>query len=268
MARKEPIGFNFHTTVLTISVRGALYASSPTTREGIEAMIKATAPSDAAIEARAELKMEQPATNEQLAEQIEGQTATTLEDGKSPSTVFRRDEQDRPFLHSNYLKGHLRECGEVLSRIIGMWGVKDLVTRTLFIAPDRIYLKNVGARKTYFTPEIRLPSGVMVKQPTEKIAEYVENPVLTWTLYMAADPRWSKRLLEQMLTFGAMRGLGPGRGIDTSKYDFSLLGWETIPAEQALSRYQEEFNRVEAAVLCHLQPREQATTPMAEQTVV
>lgn len=80
-----------------------------------------------------------------------------------------------------------------------------------------------------------------MKQPTEKIAEYVENPELAWVLYIAGDPRWNAQVFEQMLTFGAMRGLGPGRGVDTSKYHFTMAEWQTLPYRDALARYTQEF---------------------------
>ena len=247
--KRETRELAYYRTVLTMSVHGNLYGSSPTTREGIEAMLKANQPSEAQIAEREGAGMEQVKPMDELASEVAmaslpEMTGATVEEGKTPSTVFRRDRENRPYLHSNYLKGHLREAGEVVSRISGIWGIKDMVTRTVLVCPERNYLEGeVRSLRTFFTPEVRMSTGVMVKQPTEKVAEYVENPIITWALYIANDPRWDEVLMKQLLVYGSMRGLGPGRGVDTSKYTFTMAPWGTVPYLTAMEQYRREFEQ-------------------------
>lgn len=235
---REQKELSFHRTEVTIQIQGNLFASSPTTTAGIEVMLEKNKPTETQLQAREALGVEHLKTQEELTADI---VAATPVEEKGPSTVFRRDGE-RPYVHSNYLKGHLRECAEVLSRIAGIWALKDLVTRTVFVCPEKIFLEGEVKRLTTFvTFKVRLATGVTVDQATEKTAEYVENPELAWVLYIAGDPRWNELIFEQMLTFGAMRGLGPGRGVDTSKYQFTMSEWEALPYRDALARYTQEF---------------------------
>lgn len=238
----------FYRTEVSIRVMGNLYASSPTTPQGISAMLKANQPSESQLEDRRALG-EEITPNDVLTRHIESETVDqipevtrTLEGGKSPSTVFRRGPDGRPFVHSNYFKGHLRECGETVGRIVNIWGLKDLVTRTVMVCPDKVYLDgDIRCLQTFFTPEVRTARGITVKMPTEKISEYVENPTLNWVLYIAGDLRWNEPIFEAMLSFGGMRGLGPGRGTDESKYSFKMGPWSKLNYREAQENYAREF---------------------------
>lgn len=246
--KKEPGKLSVYRTQVTVKVMGKLYASSPTNAEGIDAMLRANQPTDAQIDYRQALG-EPLKSVEELCEEVTAQTlppaeeiARTLEGGKSPSTVFRRDREGNAFLHSNYFKGHLRDCGETASRIMGIWGLHDLVTRTVIICPERLYLDTeIKYLRTFFTPEVRTAQGIRVKMPTEKIAEYVEDPELTWMLYIGADLRWNEEVLESILAWGSMRGLGPGRCIDQSKYIFTMKPWQKLNHLEAMKTYIDDF---------------------------
>lgn len=266
MAKREVGQLFFYRVPLVIKVNGRLYGSSPTTAGGIEAMLKRNMPSEAEIafrEGAGEEIQPLPELQRDIEKATEGIPVAT--------TVFRRDEQG-PYLHSNYLKGHLRECGETLSRSLNFWGLQGFVTKTVQITPGKLYILGqtgleawvppgtpgypglggkscIGGRydirtaTTFFAPEVRLSTGVTVRQPTEKIVEYVEEPILTWVLYLLGDPRWSRDLLEDMLSDGSMRGLGPGRGIDESKYDFELGEFEKLNRVDGRARYHQEFRK-------------------------
>lgn len=224
--RKEPGALSFYKVPVTIKVDGPLYASSPTTTGGIEAALKRNMPSEAQVAFR-ESVGEEIRPIEELAKEVK---EAIPEGERVPSTVFRRDSEDRPYLHNNYLKGHLRECAETLSRTLNFWGLKDFVTRTVFVTPRRLFLEGeIKALTTYFAPDVRLSTGVTVRQATEKTEEFVESPVLTWTLYLVGDPRWNRGLLEQLLIYGSARGLGPGRGRGESQYEFELGDFEQVP---------------------------------------
>jgi hypothetical protein len=241
MARiKREVGqLAYYRTEVDIQVEGPLYGSSPTTRQGIEAMLKTNQPSEAQMEYRAGLGMEELKPMDELASEVAIATRAYTEGEKSPSTVFRRDDKGA-YVHSNYFKGHLRECGEIVGRVTNMWGLKDLVTRTVLVCPEKLYLGETKVEKTYFTPEVNI-RGIPIKQPTEKTVEYVVDPHLKWVLYIASDPRWDEELMEELLTQGSMRGLGPGRAVDASKYTFTMSPWEKLNRLEAREQYRREF---------------------------
>lgn len=218
---KELGELKFYKVAVQIMVDGPLYASSPTTSGGIKVALKSNQPSEAQIAYREGLG-EQITDPDELAQEIKD----AVPEGNIASTVFRRNEGGHPYLHSNYLKGHLRECGDVLSRPLEVFGLQALVTKTVSVYPKKLYApfdgKEIFLWKTFFAPEVRLSTGVTVRQPTELIQEYFDSPTLDWQLLIVADPRWSRDLLHKLLTYGATRGIGPGRGRDESQYAFFL----------------------------------------------
>lgn len=222
MPQKERQPLFFHEVRVTIKVHGPLYASSPTTMGGIVAALKRNKPTEGQKEYR-EAVGEEIKSQEELAKEIKDAVPEGEPGKPKPSTVFRRDKAGQPYLHANYFKGHLRECGESLSRTIDFWGLQGFVTKTVFVKPDALYLAgDIKELTTFFAPDVRLSSGVTVRQATEKVEEFVESPVLKWVLYLVGDPRWDRNILEEMLRYGSVRGIGPGRGRCESQYEFDL----------------------------------------------
>lgn len=219
MPKKELQPLFFHEVPVTIKVHGPLYASSPTTMGGIVAALDRNKPTESQKDYR-EAVGEEVKSQEELAKEIQD---AVPEGEPKPSTVFRRDKDGAAYLHANYFKGHLRECGESLSKALDFWGLQGFVTKTVFVKPDALYLAGeIKEFTTYFAPWVRQKTGVWIRQATEKVEEFVESPVLRWMLYLVGDPRWDRNVLEQMLVYGSVRGLGPGRGRCESQYEFDL----------------------------------------------
>ena len=211
---------------VTIRVIGPLYASSPTTTGGIDAALYRNMPSESQVRFRESLG-EEITPIEDLAREI-AESIPQIE--PVPSTVFRRDKEGRPCLHANYLKGHVRDCGETTSRLLNFWGLKDFLTRTVNIRPAMLVLDGeIKAITTPISVKVRRSSGVEVIQSTLKIEEFIESPELRWWLYLLGDPRWDRSLLEQLLICGSSRGIGPGRAKCASEYEFELGEFEKVP---------------------------------------
>lgn len=238
-AKRELERISFYRVPLVIRVWDNLYGSSPMSARGIVAALNRNMPTEAQVVAR-EAVGEEIRPLEEVEREMKVAAMIAAEEEKGATTIFRRDKQG-PYVHSNYPKGHLRECAENISRTVNFWGFQAFVTKTVWVAPQKTYVEDVKTITTYFAPEVRLSTGVTVRQPTEKIAEYVESPTLKWVLYLLADPRWSRDLLEDMMIYGSMRGIGPGRGLDESKYDFDLGELERVTRWEASERYKSEF---------------------------
>lgn len=221
--RKDTERVSFWWVDVDLMVHGALSASSPSSEEGIKRML-AHQPTEAQLTAReaaGEVIRDIP---ELAAEAREG-----IEE-VAPNTVWRRDKYGIAYIHPNYIKGHIRECGDACSRLMGFWGLEAFITKT--VTPvHRIYLDHfsIGVLETKFAPKVRLSSGVEVRQSTIKTEEFVESPVLPFSLLILADPRWTWDLLNDLLFYGGtIRGIGPGRGRCESKYSFKLGELEKV----------------------------------------
>lgn len=250
MAEPKKLGKLFyHRVTLQITPIGYLYASSPTSTGGIEKAIEKNMPSDAQLEARRNLGEEihtLQSIKEEMSQSAEVAAGQAEETGEvlMPSTVWRRDDQGQPFIHNNYLKGHLRECGDNISRTIGFWHLQDFISRTLFITPAKLYIDGkIETITIKFAPEVTRTGGVKVRQPTIKTSEAVWQPTLNWVLYLLGDPRWSRQLLVNMLIYGSQRGIGPGRGTHDTPYPTRwLLGeFERVEGEDVSGQYLDEL---------------------------
>lgn len=220
----------FHRIPLTMQVIGKLHATSAPTEE----LLRKLAPSESQILKREE--QGEPITPiPELAEQIAEDIPEEAEVGKA---VFRK-HNGIPYIPGHWIKGHLKEGGENLSRTLDFWGLKDFVGRTLYVTPHRCNLEGLEVKSetwpTYFDiPRLGRRSGF-------RNAEYVENPLLSWNLWLIGDPRWDKELLIDLLRYGSMHGIGGSRGLDKGKYSFGLGDWISFPSEDGWQRYFQEL---------------------------
>lgn len=250
MAEPKKLGKLFyHRVTLQITPIGYLYASSPTSTGGIEKAIEKNMPSDAQLEARRNLG-EEIHTLESIKEEMTHSAEVAAEQAEEtgevlmPSTVWRRDEKGRPYIHNNYLKGHLRECGDTIAATVGVWHLQDLISRTVFIAPARLYLDGeIKIIEIKFTPEVTLKGGAKVKQPTIKTSEAIWEPTLNWVLYILGGTKLNHELLSYMLTHGSLRGIGPGRGTSITPYPtrWQLGEFERVEAADVSGKFLDEL---------------------------
>ena len=251
MAEPKKLGRLFYNRVtLQITPIGYLYASSPTSTGGIEKAVEKNKPSDAQLEARRKLGEQihpLESIKEEMAQSAEVAAGQAEEAGEvlMPSTVWRRDEQGRPYIHNNYLKGHLRECGDTIAATVGVWHLQDLISRTVFITPARLYIddEKIKILEIRFTPEVTLKGGARIKQPTIKTSEAIWQPTLNWVLYILGGTKLSRELLNAMLIHGSMRGIGPGRGTSDTPYTkgFVLGEFESVDAADVSGKFLDEL---------------------------
>lgn len=227
MRRRAAGILEFYRVPVRFKILGKLHATPIPTREILEKKM----PPEAQIEAR-------EAAGEVIypVEELEAEVREAV-----GLAVFRRDENGRIYIPAHWVKGHLKDAGEALSRPLNFWGLKDFIGRTLFATPRRIYLQpeNLEVKKeswaTYFEiPRLGRRTGI-------KEAEYVEDPEFYCALYLLADPRWNIPLLLSLLDYGSIRGFGGGRSLDLGKYRYEAGEWESLTLDQIRTRYFAEY---------------------------
>lgn len=195
-----------------------------------EEILQRMAPSEAQLTKREDAG-EEITPIEELAQEMD-------KEGVVGRAVFRMHE-GKPHIPAHWLKGHLKEAGANLSRVLNFWGLHDFVGTTMYVAPQRCFIEGLqtGTDRwgTYFDiPKIGRRSGF-------RIADYVTDPCLKWSLFLVADPRWSEELLQELLTYGSMHGFGGTRGLDMGKYLFEVGKWRRFDRETGLRLYQAEY---------------------------
>lgn len=230
MPKAKAVGsLQYWKVAVEIHTPGQLHATSPQNPQGIEYMLKRQ-PSQGVLEAR--VAAGEPITPmEELTEQVETEVGAEV---GAPAAVFRRDEEDRPFIHPNFVKGHLREASSALSRVVNFWGFQDFINKTLFVRPERIYFTN--------NPEVqkeRWPTHFdiyrMGRVSSFREAEYVADSRVAFSLFLVNDPRWTAALLNQLFQYGSLRGWGGGRGRSLGQYEFTLSEWTGVAPEEVWS---------------------------------
>ena len=242
----------FHKAEVEIRVVGPLHATSPQNPEGVAYMLKHR-PTPATVAARQAAGAPIIPMND-LATQVLAETGA--EEGKEAMAVFRRHPKDpdkRPFVHENFIIGHLRDAGEAIAREKGIWGLHSFISRTLFVRPKAIYLGKPDDQGQEGPdgqpwPAHYVGSEVLVEEwPTHfdiyrmgrvssfRRAEFVESPILCFSVLMTPDPKWTPDLLEDLFFQGSMRGLGGGRGRRMGNYTFTLGEWGQVSPREAWS---------------------------------
>ena len=212
----------FHRVPVEIKVNGPLHATSPQNPGGVGHML-ARQPAPTILRARqdaGEPVILLPDLAEQVMEEVDVEE-------RSQCAVFRRDPEGRPFLHPNYIKGHLRDAGDALSKLLGFWGLQTFINKTLFVSPERIYLDGEVKVERWPTHFDIYRRG---RVSSFREAEYVDDPTVHFTVFLLGDPRWEHKLLQHLFEYGSVRGMGGGRGRYMGQYAFTLGEWTKASA--------------------------------------
>lgn len=248
--KREVKRLSFARYEIDIQMLGPLHATSPSSGVGIDYMLART-PSNPVLAARRAVgetitpideltvqvsrevgllpypEEEKPDT----AGDSDGQTAK-LEETPSitPQTsqsVFRRDSNGIPFIHPNFIKGSLREAADALGRALGIWAFQSLVNKSVFIRPEHIYLNgNPGVEVETWPTHFDIPR--MGRLSGFRQAETVDNAAFSFRVYTTNDPLWTPNLVMDLFSYGAVRGLGGGRGRSMGQYTFTISAPEIV----------------------------------------
>jgi|SRR3990167_3152870 len=229
---KELKGLEYVVVEVVEQTMGKLHATTPVSPDGQRFML-ANTPSDAQLVSR--VSAGEPIVGlGALNAAVDGEMAPLA---KETGAAFRRDGNGRPFVHANYIKGHLRDAADAVGRTVGFWGLKAFVTSTLFISPYRIYYPQDAATGTDEWPT-HFEVYRMGRLSGFRRAEWVESPKLAYSLVILADPRWNEALLKAIYSQGSIMGKGGGRRLDLGKYAFTLGPWQTIAPDAAVELIQ------------------------------
>ena len=218
MTKKEYRPLQFREAQVSLFFEGPLHATTPATPAGIKFMLARTPPTGE-LEARVaagERIMGIPELEDRVLAEV-----NASEGEEEQRAVFRRDEKARPFLHHNFVKGHLRDAAQAIGRAVTFWGFQRFVSETLFVRPERIYLPDGTEVKEEVWPT-HFDIYRMGRVSAFCRAEFVAGVRVAFTVRVTDDSRWTQRVLEDLFLYGSQKGMGGGRGRGLGMYTYEL----------------------------------------------
>ncbi|MBA7663018.1 hypothetical protein ES703_71051 [subsurface metagenome] len=185
-------------------------SSTPKNPKDIEAMLIARAPSK---------PPEDPTPLPELAEQVAEEVGATEEVERGYAT-FKQDEKGL-YYEARCVRAHIKDCANVLQTLLGIKALKSKVANRVYVEPAKIYLdKSEPDGK-----ETRIVHAMTMKGPRSslKTIDFVDTPVLKFTLKVMDDGVINKDILEAIFEYGSEHGMGQERSQDWGKYKLGKL---------------------------------------------
>ena len=185
-------------------------SSTPKNPKDIEAMLIARAPSKPP-----ENPIPLPELAEQVAEEVEA--GEEVERGYA---TFKRDENGL-YYEARCVRAHIKDCANQLQGLLGIKALKSKVANRVYVEPDKIYLDKSEPDGS----ETRIVHAMTMKGPRSslKTIDFVDKPVLKFTLKVMDDGVIDRDILEAIFEYGGEHGMGQERSQDWGKYELVKL---------------------------------------------
>jgi len=185
-------------------------SSTPKNPKDIEAM----------LEARMPAKPPEGATPlPELAEQVAEEVGATEAVERGYAT-FKQDENGL-YYEARCVRAHIKDCASQLQGLLGIKAFKSKVANRVYVEPAKIYL----GKSEPDGNEIRIVHAMTMKGPRSslKTIDYVDKPVLKFTLKVMDDGVIGQGILEAIFEYGGEHGMGQERSQDWGKYELVKL---------------------------------------------
>lgn len=203
---------------VTMEFTNKLMGGIPKNEEVIKAWINARKPSEAQFAKRlAAGEVMTPVAV--LAEEVAEEVGATSDEEQRAWCGFKSDEKGL-YLDGYPAKAHLKDCANVLQKLLGVKALKSKVADRVYVEEDKLYLG-----KAEPDGYIEHPVHIMTMQGPRsalKRNDYVEKPILRFTLRVLEDNVITQELLESLFEYGSLHGFGAERGMGYGRYNWNL----------------------------------------------
>ena len=210
---------------LTITITNQLVGSVPKNPDVVRAWIESRKASEPAL-----ARMKQASAPVATLDEIEAEVLATITPEEERSwTGFQSDERGL-FIRADNVKAHLKDCANVLRKTLEREPFKLSAARSkladrVYPLPDRIHLMRDGAPLTEPDGDWERPIHVMTAlgpRDALKRSDYVDSPILEIRLKVLDDNVITQPILEEILDYGSIHGIGGERGMGYGRYTWTL----------------------------------------------
>lgn len=156
---------------------------------------------------------------EELTEKV-GEEVGASEEVERGYATFKRDEKGL-YYEARCVRAHIKDCANQLQGMLGIKALKAKVANRVYVEPERIYIGKAEPDGN----ETRIVHAMTMKGPRSslKTIDYVDKPVLRFTLKVLDDGVISNEILEAIFEYGGTHGMGQERSQDWGRYEVASI---------------------------------------------
>ncbi len=191
-------------------------ASLPKTKEEIKAMLEHRMPAKSPPDF---------IPIDELVDEVAGKVGVVEAQGEEEEEVkfgwatFCRNEEGL-YYEGRCVRGHIKDCANQIRDLLEIKALKSKVANKVYVMTDVIPL---GVKEIASTAERFVQ--VMTRlgpRSTIKYVDYVEKPVLTFNLNVLDDGIITDDILDSVLEYGSIHGMGQERSQGWGRYTFTV----------------------------------------------
>jgi hypothetical protein len=191
-----------------------LCGSVPQSKEIVQAWLKARMPKS------------KPEGAKSL-EEIEREVIESNQETEERTTLsFQRDD-DGLFVRGGTIKAHLKDCANQIKDVVSIKALRAKVANKVYVKEYKVHLSKENGCLTETDGSYEQPVHVFTPQGPRnalKVINYVEQPILTFTLRLLEDKEVTDKILRKIFEYGSVHGYGGERGMGEGTYTFSFEG--------------------------------------------
>ena len=196
---------------VTLQLTGRFAAGLPKTPKEIEGMVMHRAPTTPPVDA---------IPLETLIENIE-EAVEAAEDNETGWATFPHDDKGL-YYEGRGVRGHIKDCVAQLQWMFpSLKNIKSKLVNRVYVEDERIYVGKVEPDGN----ETRFIQVITRQGPRSAIKhiDYVNSPVLRFTLLVMQDNVITEELLRAVFEYGAVHGIGQERSQGWGRYELTEL---------------------------------------------
>ena len=210
---------------LTLNITNQLVGSVPKNPDVVRSWLESRKASEPAL-----ARMQQASAPVATLDEIEADVLATITPEEERSwTGFQSDDKGL-FIRADNVKAHLKDCANVLRKTLEREPYKLTAPRSkladrVYPLPERIHLLRDSANITAPDGDWERPIHVMTAlgpRDALKRSDYVDTPTLKVELRVLADGVITQPVLEEILDYGSIHGIGGERGMGYGRYTWTL----------------------------------------------
>jgi len=193
-------------------MQGKFAAALPKTPEEIAGMLEHRMPT------------KKPAGAKQITELIDQVIEEVVEEDVAPQfggATFKHNDEGL-YYEGRCIRGHLKDCATQVKSILKpeVKALKAKVANKVYVMTDVIPLgvKEIAGTEERFI-QVMTPAG---PRSTIKYIDYLESPKLSFRLNVLDDGIITREILEALLDYGSIHGLGQERSQGWGRYTYTL----------------------------------------------